>query len=190
MPELSRFYGIIIRMYTEAGGQHHVPHFHACYGDEVGIFDLNTLEMIAGALSRRQQRLVEAWAELHQAELWEDWQRLQNGRQTTPIAPLSWGFFMHPIYRVTSFVNIAPYVLRVGFDDGNEQTIDFEPILHGDIFGALRDSSLFEQVQIDPKVHTLVWPNGADFDPATLHDWPQNREAFIELAQRWAKVAA
>jgi hypothetical protein len=41
---------------------------------------------------------------------------------------------------------------------------------------------LFEQVKIDPEVHTLVWPNGADFDPATLHDWPEVGSAFEAMA--------
>jgi len=65
MPEVSRFFGIIIRMYAEAGGQHHRPQFHAYYQDEVAIYGIDTLEAVAGALPRRQQRLVEAWAELH-----------------------------------------------------------------------------------------------------------------------------
>lgn len=73
----------------EAGGQHHVAHFHAYYGEEVAIFDLQTLELIAGSLSRRQQRLVEAWAELHQEELLADWQLLQAGQRPLPITPLS-----------------------------------------------------------------------------------------------------
>jgi hypothetical protein len=47
---------------------------------------------------------------------------------------------------------------------------------------------LFNQVQIDPEVHTLVWPNGADFDPATLHDWLLHESAFRELARRWETV--
>ena len=88
MPELSRFYGIVIRMFLETGGQHHRPHFHAYYGDEVGIFSLSPIELIAGALPRRQQRLVEAWAELHEDELIADWQLLQAGRQPQAIAPL------------------------------------------------------------------------------------------------------
>ena len=49
---------------------------------------------------------------------------------------------------------------------------------------------LFNQVRIDPEVETLVWPNGADFDPATLHEWPANEQAFRELARRWEAVAA
>ena len=75
-------------MYMEAGGQHHQPHFHAYYGEDVAIYSLDTLELIAGALPRRQQRLVEAWAELHQDELWTDWQRLHSGQRPLPIAPL------------------------------------------------------------------------------------------------------
>lgn len=88
MPELSRFFGIIVRMFAEAGSPHHVAHFHAYYQEEVGIFSIDPVEMIAGSLPRRQIRLVEAWAELHQAELRVDWQRLQEGRKPTPIEPL------------------------------------------------------------------------------------------------------
>jgi hypothetical protein len=88
VPELSRFYGIIIRMYVEAGGQHHRPHFHAYYGNEVAIYALSPIEFVVGSLPRRQQRLVEAWAELHEGELLTDWQLLQSGRMPLPIAPL------------------------------------------------------------------------------------------------------
>lgn len=75
---------------------------------------------------------------------------------------------MHPIYRITSFEILAPYTLRVRFDDGSEQVIDFSSVLKGELYGPLKNVTLFNQVQIDPEVHTLVWPNGADFDPATL----------------------
>ena len=88
MPELSRFFGIIIRMYMEAGGPHHLPHFHAYYQDEVAVIGLDPVDLIAGSLPRRQRRLVEAWAELHQEELVTDWARLQAGQAALPIAPL------------------------------------------------------------------------------------------------------
>src|SRR5580658_3534629 len=91
----------------------------------------------------------------------------------------------HPIYRVRSFEIVADFTLRVHFDDGSEQTIDFRPILAGEMYGPLRDVDLFNQVCIDPEVHTLVWPNGADFVPATLHDWPKHQMAFTKLAQTW-----
>jgi hypothetical protein len=89
MPELSRFYGIIIRMYMEAGGPHHLPHFHAYYQDEVAVIGLKPIELLAGSLPRRQLRLVEAWAELHEPELLDDWQRLQSGQSPLPVEPLS-----------------------------------------------------------------------------------------------------
>jgi hypothetical protein len=89
MPELSRFFGIIIRMYSEVGVQHQLPHFHAYYQDEAAVFSLEPIALIAGSLSRRQRRLVEAWAELHQAELIEDWRLLQAGELPAPIAPLA-----------------------------------------------------------------------------------------------------
>jgi Domain of unknown function (DUF4160) len=62
MPEVSRFFGIIIRMFVEAGGQHQMPHFHAYYQDDVGIYDIGKIEHLAGSLPRRQERLVLAWA--------------------------------------------------------------------------------------------------------------------------------
>ena len=88
MPELSRFFGIIIRMFAEVDTQHHVAHFHAYYQEEVGIFGIDPVELIAGSLPRRQRRLVEAWAELHQNELGDDWNTLQLGRPPRPIEPL------------------------------------------------------------------------------------------------------
>lgn len=96
----------------------------------------------------------------------------------------------HPIYRVHSFEIVAPYTLRVRFDDGAQQTIDFLPVLAGELYGPLRNLETFRQVRIDPEVKTLVWPNGADFDPATLHEWPANEAAFRELARQWEIISA
>ena len=96
---------------------------------------------------------------------------------------------VHPIYRVVSFAILGPYTVRVTFDDATAQVIDFSPVLAGKLYGPLRDVSLFNQVRIDPEVHTLVWPNGADFDPATLHDWPEHLERLKALARRWAETA-
>ena len=91
----------------------------------------------------------------------------------------------HPLYRVRQFEIVAPYTLRVAFDDATHQVIDFEPVLRGALYGPLRTAALFTQVSLDPETHTLIWPNGADFDPATLHDWPQCGPAFAEMASHW-----
>ena len=94
----------------------------------------------------------------------------------------------HGIYRVESFEIISSYTLKVRFDDNTEQVIDFEPILFGELFGPLRDLNLFNQVKIDTEVHTLVWPNGGDFDPATLHDWPELIDNLAARARQWETV--
>ena len=78
----------------------------------------------------------------------------------------------HAIHRVESFEVVAPYTLRVTFDDKTQQLINFQSVF------------------VDPEVHTLVWPNGADFDPATLHDWSQHVEALQAQASHWTSVAA
>jgi hypothetical protein len=96
----------------------------------------------------------------------------------------------HPIYRVTQFAVVAPYKLRIRFDDESEQTIDFRPVLAGELYRPLIDLEAFNQVRLDTEVHTLVWPNGADFDPATLHDWPLFEDALIERARRWELITA
>jgi Domain of unknown function (DUF4160) len=88
LPEISRFFGIIIRMFMEAGAPHHTPHFRAYFQEHVGVFSLDPVELMAGDLPRTQRRLVEAWAELHHEELTADWRRLQSGRRPLPIAPL------------------------------------------------------------------------------------------------------
>ena len=93
---------------------------------------------------------------------------------------------VHPICRIASFDTVGAYTLRIGFDDGSERTIDFFPVLAGELYAPLRDLALFGAVRIDPEVHTLVWPNGADFDPATLHDWPEYVDALTERARRWS----
>ena len=83
---------------------------------------------------------------------------------------------------------MAPYTLRLRFDDATEQTINLQPVLAGELYAPLNELKLFNQVRLDPEVHTLVWPNGADFDPATLHDWPLVGQAFAELARRWQAI--
>jgi len=91
----------------------------------------------------------------------------------------------HTIHRVESFEIVAAHTLRVRFEDDTEQTIHLGRILAGELYGPLGDPEMFGRVRIDPEVHTLVWPNGADFDPATLHGWPSYEPAFRELARRW-----
>src|SRR5881397_365246 len=94
----------------------------------------------------------------------------------------------HPIYKVVGVEIVGPYLLRVRFNDGTDQTINFQPVLAGELYAPLNNLDLFDRVSIDPEVHTLVWPNGADFDPAMLRDWPEHGPKLIAQAQQWESV--
>jgi len=79
MPEISRFYGIVIKMFYN---DHNPPHFHAEYGSERMIVDFNSLSVIAGKLPSRASGMVMEWAAQHQGELLDDW---NLARQMAPL---------------------------------------------------------------------------------------------------------
>ena len=85
MPELSRFYGIIIRMYFD---DHAPPHFHAAYGGEEAVVGIEALAVLYGHLPPRARGLVVEWASLHQAELREAWDQAKRLERPGKIAPL------------------------------------------------------------------------------------------------------
>ena len=94
----------------------------------------------------------------------------------------------HEICRVTALKIVAPYTLELKFDDGLKKIINFEPVLFGEMFAPLRAVALFNSVKIDPEVHTIVWQNGADFDPAILHNWEEHSEELSRRAQEWEAI--
>ena len=81
---------------------------------------------------------------------------------------------------------MGPYQLEITFEDGLVCRIDFLPVPEGALFGPLKDRVVFEGVRLDSECYTLVWPNGADFDPANLHDWPEVEAEFVARAREWA----
>jgi len=91
----------------------------------------------------------------------------------------------HEIHKVREVKVIRPYLLRLRYEDGKVNEVDLKDILYGKIFGPPRNPDFFRQVRIDPEVPTIVWPNGADFDPETLYYWDEYMPAFKEMAERW-----
>jgi len=85
MPEISRFFGIVIMMYYN---DHAPPHFHARYGSERATFAIEPLTLLAGRLSPRVMGLVTEWAALHQDELRVDWDLAREQAPLRPIEPL------------------------------------------------------------------------------------------------------
>ncbi len=85
MPEISRFFGIVIYMFND---EHNPPHFHVRYADQQALINIQTLEMMEGNLSRRATELVIDWAELHQSELLENWNICSQKQKPHKIEPL------------------------------------------------------------------------------------------------------
>ncbi len=75
-------------MFSEPTERHHVPHFHAYYQETVAVFSISPVALLNGSMAQRQQRLIEAWAELHQEELLADWELLRNGKKPARVDPL------------------------------------------------------------------------------------------------------
>lgn len=85
MPELSRFFGIIIRMFYS---DHEPAHFHAIYGEYEALIEIDTLAVFRRSLPRRALALVLEWAALHRNELRDDWRRARAGEMLNEIEPL------------------------------------------------------------------------------------------------------
>ena len=87
MPVLSMFYGIIIRMQSERGGKHHVPHIHVICGDDESVFSFDG-EKLEGTIQNSKMKLVVAWIEIHKEELKANWKLLEEGEGFFKIEPL------------------------------------------------------------------------------------------------------
>jgi len=85
VPELSRFYGIVIRIFYD---DHFPPHFHVKYGEHKALIELDSLALLRGDLPARAHGLVVEWAKIHKKQLKLQWERAQAGEQVEKIPPL------------------------------------------------------------------------------------------------------
>lgn len=92
---------------------------------------------------------------------------------------------LHEIHTIKSFRKVAPYTLEIVFGNNNCKTINFLPMLNGEMYGSLKNADFFDKVILDPEVKTIVWPNGADFDPALLYNWEQYVEELKRRSKEW-----
>jgi hypothetical protein len=88
MPTISRFYGILIKMFFYDTDKHHIPHIHAEYQGVMAVYSIPDGTVLAGGLPPRQHKLVVAWVEIHQDELLADWELAINGKKLFPIRGL------------------------------------------------------------------------------------------------------
>ena len=85
MPEISRFYGIIISIFYD---EHNPPHFHARYGKNKVAIDIRTLEALEGKIPPRALKMVKEWASQHQLDLMHGWELAQANKPLEKISPL------------------------------------------------------------------------------------------------------
>jgi hypothetical protein len=88
VPEISRFYGIVIAIFFAERRHIGRPHFHATYAEQDVSIDIESLEVLAGTFPAKGLRLVKRWAEMHTAELRDNWERAQRGEPLESIEPL------------------------------------------------------------------------------------------------------
>lgn len=87
MPTLSVFFGIIVRMYAEAGGQHNIPHLHAEYQGQKAVVTFDG-EVLEGGLPKIKMHMLLAWIAIHKEDLAANWELLSAGEQSFRIDPL------------------------------------------------------------------------------------------------------
>ena len=85
MPEVSRFYGIIIALYYN---EHNPPHFHAKYAEFKAEIDIKTLQILKGELPKRAKAMILEWADDHREELMQDWELARQKHELKEIEPL------------------------------------------------------------------------------------------------------
>lgn len=92
---------------------------------------------------------------------------------------------IHEQHTIKSFRKVALYTLDIIFEDNRCKTINFLPVLKGEMYGPLKNPEYFDKVKLDTEVHTIVWPNGADFDPALLYNWENHINELTQRAKQW-----
>jgi hypothetical protein len=90
----------------------------------------------------------------------------------------------HEFIKIIAVDILDRYSLRVHFDNGTVKEIDLEPVLYGELYEPLRDPDFFRQVMVDDEVGTIVWPNGADFDPDMLYTWDEHVKVFTSQMRK------
>jgi hypothetical protein len=88
VPVISSFYGIVILMYYFDNRRHHVPHIHVKHGSENVVLSIPEGEILEGSIRSNKLKLAQAWIEIHQTELMEDWELAISGRNVFRIEPL------------------------------------------------------------------------------------------------------
>ena len=155
MPELCRFYNIVIKMIFSDTDKHHKPHFHVYYNEYEASVGVDG-ELIAGSLPVKQLKLVQAWAAIHEDELYAAWNKAVQNIPVCGVRPL------------------PGHKLWLRFTTGETKVFDFNPLLKDAGFALLKDEHTFAGVYIDYGV--TVWNDG-DIDIAPEYLYQHSKAA-------------
>lgn len=163
MPEISKFYGIIVSLYWY---DHNPPHVHFTYGEyecSISVFD----RVVDGEAPAKVIAKVNEWMNLHEAEILSLWEKAQKGDKLGRIEPLKeqGGSTM---LKIVDAEYVKEYELLITFNDGSRKLADLKPYLTGEVFSELLDREKFVQYGLNG--YTIEWVNGADLAPEFLYD--------------------
>src|SRR3990172_3852204 len=131
MPEISRFFGIVIAMFFD---DHNPPHFHARYGSYSITIKIEDFAILEGHLPPKALGLVIEWADIHKEELFKDWELAKDQKPLFPIEPV--------------------------FKNGKKGIIDLKEYLYkGSFFNRFSEIEYFKQFYVKKEVWTLFWPD-------------------------------
>ena len=164
MPEISRFYGIVIKMFFKPK-EHEPSHIHALYGEYVGVFDLKTHEMMDGDLPLKAQNLVKEWMSLNDAEL----QKMWDSQTIVKLAPLE----QNVIPRIKSIVDRNDYKLEVLFDDGKRVLYDVGEDINQipDFKDLVSIQGLWKQFSLDESRTCVYWNDRIDLPSDSIYEY-------------------
>ena len=161
--------------------EHGAPHFHAIYAGHDASIAIDSLEVLAGSLPDRALRLVREWADLTGQSL----RRIGGARVRDGHSNESPRFrsmrAMPKLVHVTAVEVVGDHRLRLSFEDGADGELDLSEWQWRGVFEPLAEPDYFRQVKLDHELGTIVWPNGADIAPETLHRWVTGRRRMAPV---------
>jgi hypothetical protein len=163
MPEISRFFGMVVAMYYN---DHAPPHFHVRYAKQKAVIEIDPLQLLEGNLSPKARALVFEWAKDNREELLANW---QLAREKAPFKPsILWSNTV--LLDIVEAIPLEGHRLKLRFEDGTTGIVDVAQCVSFEgVFAPLRDPIRFAAVQVNPELGTVCWPGGADLDPDVLY---------------------
>lgn len=180
MPEISRFYGIIIKMFYEKSGKHSKPHIHVYYGEYEAVVAFDG-EILSGDIPGKQYKLLMQWMVLHKSEIELLWESAMNNEPLWKVAPydknddkpdviaedIDYGEDKSGFTHIVSVQPLSNRMLLLQFSTGRKKLFD-TTLLTGPVFEPLNSEEIFRNIVLDHGV--VTWKDGTiDCEPEYMY---------------------